>query len=687
MATTINIKVKADSARRELKTLAKDVEGIGEQARNASNAAQRAFDGLGDELSEVERQAVHAESAIESIAKPDVISGLDELESGLERISDNIESVGGEAQKAAKAMGNASKSTDMVGEASAKASDVVFDFAKALGSGQGVIGSLEAIIPKLATFTNYLTGPWGAAITFASAILGTLTAHLIENAKAEDEAANATDRNADAHHRLTDAIRQRIVEELRLRKGTAESAKARVEELQFEREVQKQLIKETQDSLNSFEESRESLARGVQETNKRIQEILATGHGGGSKLESERTLIFAPGDRRIKEIEELIQNRVNLQEQSATLETKIAEEQEKQRVNAEEMLKIERQLNAARADFQRKQAIANEQQRKKDEEARREQEERNLQEVQKHLAELKKSITLELDPETANKMRIEEQRQAQLEHVQKLHEILKLSNEEYAQLIQGINSAYLKNLKALQEKDLNRKAENSQNKTPEPPTKESTSKPPEANKAKEPPHDQIKAMQESMTAPGPLSPQQIHDAMRRAADDLAVRRTQGREAELRRQLEERQRGRFNTLQRDRELDPMWGDDPVTMARIAQSEQTQRESEERALQSRLNRELQKERQKAFHQIQSGSISQNELREAAQAGIEATLQSSEATGKLAASQTELLSHATRQVVQNTNDITELISVVAAFERQLKAATNHSNSRKNAQRGGGR
>lgn len=260
MATTITIKADTKQATADVKKLADAVGGIGDAATDSGRETVREMGRVEGSLESAGREAAEAGKAVDGIADPAAINSLSDLAKKVDSAAQAADRLNDQSRKVKNPLDELAEKNKYVGEVTQRSADAMFDFVKSLGSG-GLGGAAQTVLPKLSGLAGFLSGPWGAALTFGLGIAATMATELLSMSDASDEATGSIEDQAEAQRKLNeeaasyvDKLKQRIAAELSLRKQIAEGADETVEKMREELLVQNLAIQSLQNERDAAKE-------------------------------------------------------------------------------------------------------------------------------------------------------------------------------------------------------------------------------------------------------------------------------------------------------------------------------------------------------------------------------------------------------------------------------------------------
>jgi len=604
MATTIKVTSDVREASKGVDQLAKQLDKVGDAAEQASKDADRSMDDLTESLKDVAKNAGAAGKSVEEIADAQAVADINDLASQMASLSNATKQIESTSTNAAKSIRDFAGQSKFAGETTGRVADAAFDFAKNLGSG-GVAGAAQAVLPKLASLTGHLAGPWGVALTFAVGVLGQLISEMGKSEEATEEYKQSLERLKQSSDSYLESLKSRIRSERELQRDLAAGEDRTVNRLEDDLEVQRQVIRDLQAEQERLERRKQS-----------IPESDGTAAGQANRLA-----------RFAKETAAAAKNQIALNQA------------------LKEQGQIEKNLGRATESQQKRRGreaeAANRQLRENDEIAAQQ----SQKQAQKQLEDLQKNLLGELDPASANRQKIDDEKRSRLDALEQMKQVLKLTNEEHGRLLKQINEAHIKDLKKLQES-----AEAKQNA-------------PNSNQSGVLPEvltpDQRKlAEANAQHALNSLTPRQV-------VDQLAKQRIS--ELPIHKEIEQAQY----------EARHVTGD----------------QSEVRRLQRQLAEESKYIQRESFRDVHRGKVNpdeqqtlQQEIGKAQQGAVQEMLKNAQANGQLSGEMAQAISSATSELTKLSNDVGQLQQQVIAAQQQLNA-TSQFNNRRRAQRGGGR
>ncbi|WP_437188293.1 hypothetical protein SH668x_001731 [Planctomicrobium sp. SH668] len=275
MATTIKVATDTGTASRDVKELSRDLTKMGDAAQEAGRDAVESLETMAIQLEQAEQSATEAAEAVEGIADPRLSGDMDKLAGNLAEVGAAAQHVTESSAIAGHTLDELASQTNRTGEATQKAADIAFDFAKGLSGPGGLESVLLQVVPKLSNMATLLTksGPWGAAIVFAAFALGTFVTTMLEGAEATDEGTEAIKSQRDAISELNDSIAHQLnlknqLKDLDSPEGSAKAIESKRRELDMlneQAEAQRQLMIDERMAADSSRRQEEMLrtSRGI----------------------------------------------------------------------------------------------------------------------------------------------------------------------------------------------------------------------------------------------------------------------------------------------------------------------------------------------------------------------------------------------------------------------------------------
>ncbi|WP_437187603.1 hypothetical protein SH668x_001004 [Planctomicrobium sp. SH668] len=275
MATTIKVATDTGVASRDVKALSRELTKMGDAADEASHVSTESLEKMGVQLEKTQQEANKAGHAVDGIADPKAVSDMQTLTQNLNAAGAAAQHLAEDSELTGKTLDQLASHTKLTGEATQKAADIAFDFAKGLSGPGGLDAVMLQVVPKLSGMASLLSnsGPWGSAIVFAAAALGTFVSTMLEGKEATEEGTEAIKSQRDAISELNDSIAHQLGLKNQLRDfdNPEDSAKAieskrrELDLLNQQAEAQRQLMIDERASAVASRKQEERLrtSRGI----------------------------------------------------------------------------------------------------------------------------------------------------------------------------------------------------------------------------------------------------------------------------------------------------------------------------------------------------------------------------------------------------------------------------------------